>query len=449
MHGKTARLASEDKLLERPMFRNYWLARLLAQTAQGALLYGLLVLIVDRTERSIYGSLFVVCSIIPSLLFGLFGGWLADRLPQRLFLIVLNLVRAAIVTSLLRQSADLATIFVVTLGIWTVHQFFSPTESAVLARIVPVERLSEANSLANLALTLAQVLGMVMLAPLLLKLSDERILFLAVALLYAGAAFYLVQMGRLPGREPGERRRPPLALRRGWHVAVNDPPSFGALVDAVLISVGLSTLVVIVPHFLVRVLHTDAGNTVFVFAPAVVGLVLGLRLAPWLGRVLGHGRLATMGLIGFAAAIAGLGLVDQVVAFLQTTYLDLPRVEEALGLSTRTSATMLLSIPAGLCSALTNVAAKTVLLERTPEDARGQVHATQTTLANAISLIPTISAGVAVDLLDVRPVALVIASLLVAGAILGRRIGSRAASQDIAGRTAVVQPDIAPASRTR
>jgi MFS family permease len=449
MQDSAARVAPGDKLLKHPGFRDYWLARLLAQTAQGALLYGLLVLIVDRTERSIYGSLFVVCSIIPSLLFGLIGGWAADRLPQRLFMIVLNLVRAAIVATLLRQGADLPTIFAVTLGIWTVHQFFSPAESAVLARMVPVERLAAANSLSNLALTLAQVLGMVILAPLLLKLPDERYLFVAVSVLYAAAAVYLVRMGRLPGREPGQRRRPKLALRRGWRIAVNDPPSFGALLDAVLISVGMSTLVVIVPHFLVRVLNTDARNTVFVFAPAVIGLVLGLRLAPWLGSVIGHGRLATIGLVGFAAAIAGIGLVDQVVSFLQSTYIDLPRVEEALGLSTRTSATMLLSIPAGFCSALTNVAAKTVLLERAPEDARGQINATQSTLANAISLIPTLLAGLAIDLLDVRPVALVIAFLLVTGAVFGRRISSRAAVPGATDESGVMQPSVAPASRAR
>jgi hypothetical protein len=49
MQDSAARVEPDDKLLKHPAFRNYWVARLLAQTAQGALLYGLLVLIVDRT----------------------------------------------------------------------------------------------------------------------------------------------------------------------------------------------------------------------------------------------------------------------------------------------------------------------------------------------------------------------------------------------------------------
>jgi len=409
-------------LLAQPMFRNYWLARLLGQAGQGALLYGLLVLIVDRTDKSIYGSLFVVCSIVPSLLFGLFGGWLADRLPQRAFLIGLDVARAAIVALMLRTSADLTTIFAVTLGVWTVHQFYSPTENAIVARIVPASRLPDANSRANLALILAQVLGMVMLAPLLLKLPDERVLFGVVSALYLSAAWFHLRMGRLPGHEPGDKRRPPLAFRRGWQVARADRPIFAALLDAILIGVGMSALIVIMPHYLVRVLDTGADNTVFIFAPAVIGLTLGLQLAPWLGRLIGHGRIATLGLMGFALAIAALGLVDQLTVVLTDTFTGLGRLEESLGISTRTATTMLISVPAGFCSSLTTVGSRTVMLERAPEDVRGQLFATESTLGKIIALIPTLGAGLAVDLIDVRPVALIIAGLLVAGAIAGRRM---------------------------
>lgn len=414
---------SRTGLLREPQFGAYWLARLLGQTAQGALLYGLLILIADRTDRSIYSSLFVACSIVPSLLLGLPGGWAADRLPQRLTLIVLSLTRAALAFALLWNDIDLLAIFVVTLGIWTVHQLFSPMESAVLARLVPYERLPDGTSLANLALILAQVLGMVMLAPLLLKVGEPRILFAVVGLLYAASMVFYVRMGRLPTKHPTASKRQSISLRRGWDITVADRPAFGAMIDAILIGVGLSTLVVIVPYYLVQVLSTDAGNTVFVFAPAVLGLVAGLQIAPALGRFIGHARLAMIGIVGFAFAIAGIGLVDQVIEALGRSNVDLDQLEESVGISSRITATMLLSIPAGFFSALTNVAARTVLLERSPEESRGQVLATQSTASNAVALIPTFMAGIAIDILDVRPVAFAIAVLLLVGAVLGRRIG--------------------------
>jgi MFS family permease len=436
MFGRKTDETDNLKLLKDPVFRAWWNARLLSQTAQAALLYGLLILITDRTDRSIYASLYVVCSILPALAFGLIGGWMADRLPQRAFLIVLNLIRAGLVAFLLSSGASLTTIFAVTLGIWIVHQFFSPTESATVARIVPTDRLDNANALSNFALTLAQFFGMVLIAPVMLKLPDERVLFVVVAALYALAAVFLVRMGRLPGRDPGERRKPPLDLRRGWHVVVADRPAFGALIDAVLIGVGMSALVVIIPYYLVDVLDTGAGNTVFVFAPAVIGLVAGLQLAAFLGGLIGHTRLGLLGLLGFAVCIALLGLIDQFIEILNESRVELESLENQLGLSAATTATMLISIPAGFCSAVTNVSARTVLLERAPEDARGQVLATQSTLSNALALIPTIIAGLAIDLIGVRPVALAIALLLVVGSITGRRIGADQRAGDVVPATA-------------
>jgi MFS family permease len=410
-------------LLRDQQFAAYWVARLLGQTAQGALLYGLLILIAERTDRSIYSALFVACSIVPSILLGLPGGWVADRLPQRFAMIGFGIARVILVLFLLRSAFDLVAVFAVTLGIWIVHQFFSPTESSLLARLVPAARLPNATALANLALTLSQLIGMVVLAPLLLMPGDPRFLFSVVAILYGSSVVYYFRMGRLPARPDVTAAREPISLRRGWDVTIADRPAFGALIDAILIGVGLSTLVVIVPFYLVEVLSTDAGNTVFVFAPAVLGLVAGLQFAPFIGRFIGHARLATVGIVGFALSIACLGLVDQVVAFLQQTNIDLNRLEDGLGVPTRISATMLLSIPAGLFSAFVNVAARTVLLSRSPPNVRGQVIATQTTATNAVALVPTLMAGVAIDLLGVRPVAFVIAMLLLAGAVLGRRIG--------------------------
>jgi putative hydrolase of HD superfamily len=413
------------RLLQLDTYRAYWIGRLLTQTAQGALLYGLLILIVDRTDRGIFGSIFVLCSIIPSLVLGLLGGYVADRMPARAFMVSLNVVRALLVASLLRANADLPTIFLVTLGIWIVHQFFSPTEAALLARVTPPDRLSYGTSLSNLALTLAQVLGMVILAPLLLKLPDERFLFGVCAGLYlAGAAAY-ARIGRLSARDERVVRRQTFALRRGWQFALDDRPSFTALINEVLMGIGLATLVVIVPYYLESVLDTSAGNTVFVFAPAVLGLVIGLQFAPWIGRAIGPGRMSTIGLTGFLLVIAAFGLIDQVVALLREAQLPLGRIEASLGLSTRTSATMLLSVPAGFCSALTSVGARTVLLDRAPEGLRGQVLATQGVLGNAGALLPTLLAGLAIDVVGVRPVALLIALLLAAIAIASRVAGTR------------------------
>jgi len=413
--GSAPSQGREDfRLLDNDAFRAWWFSRLVAQTAQAALLYGLLILIVDQTNRSIYASLFVVCSIVPSLLFGLIGGWAADRLPQRALLTTLNVLRALVVIPLIREPDNLFVLFAVTIGIWTLHQFYSPGEAAVMARILPESRLADGTSMGNLALTLAQVAGMVILAPLLLRLPDARPFVAICAAGYAVAAIFMLDIGRLRPRESAGRTIP-FNLRRGWEIATSSGRAFNAFADAVLIAIGLSSLLAIVPAYLENVLNTGANNTVFVFAPAVIGLVVGLRIAPPLGRWLGHGRIAIAATICFAFSAAAFGAIDSVARLIDTAGIPLASVADQLGLPTRTAATMLVSIPAGFFSAIVNVAARAVLLEVAPDDARGQVFAMQGVIGNAGALIPTLLAGIAVDLLGARPVAIVLAlSLLVA-----------------------------------
>lgn len=419
---------AEGWLLAQPTFRRYWLARLLSQTGQSALLYGLLILIVDQTTSSIWTALFVICSILPSILLGLLGGAVADRLPQRLLLVALNLLRAAFVAPLVWRDTSLTLVFGVTLAVWSVHQFYSPAESALLARVVPQARFAGASSLSNLALSLAQLLGMVLLAPLLLKLGRPAVLFGLCTTLYALAALLVVHIGQLapvaspPDRAP--RASAGMSLRTGWRVTLRDPPAFAALLDWVLIGVGLSTLVVIVPQYLERVLETGAENSVYVFAPAALGLVVGLQLAPWLGRMLGYGRLATLGLFVFAVAIGLMGFVEQVVDLLGADGLVLGSLDE-IGIPPPVATTMLLAIPAGLAVSLVTVSARTELMLRVPEDVRARVFATQMTLANLAALIPTLLAGVLIDLIGVTPVAVVVAAALMVGALYGRRLGAR------------------------
>jgi Na+/melibiose symporter-like transporter len=79
-------------------------------------------------------------------------------------------------------------------------------------------------------------------------------------------------------------------LTAGIQFVRKDRPTLEAILDDVLVSVGMSALVVIIPFYLERVLGTSKENTVFVFAPAAIGLVLGLRAAPTLARIIGTRR---------------------------------------------------------------------------------------------------------------------------------------------------------------
>ncbi len=420
-------------LLNDPDFRMLWSSRLISQIGQGALLYAMLILVVDLSDRSIFNSLFVLCSIIPSIVFGLAGGVVADAVPRRTLLTLLNGFRFVFMLFIISApEPGLADVFAATLGIWVIHQFYSPGESSLLATLVPASRYTTAQSLFNLALTISQALGLVVFAPILLLAGGPRLVFAFCGMMFliAGAMTWL-----LPSINNGYRHRvrPRRTLRdtlgEGWRFARGDRQTFEAIMDDVLVGIGLSALVVIVPYYLERVLGTSKENTVFVFAPAALGLVLGLRVAPFLGRVIGERVSATASLFVFAICVGVLGFVDQTRDLL-TAGLRLPldRIGDALSISPLILVAMLVSVPAGFASAVVSVTARSIMLSRAPDHVRGQVIATQGLIGNLGALIPTLLAGIATDIFGVKPIAVAIALAIMLVALAAHMWGKRSAA---------------------
>jgi len=421
-----ARKPKPSSLLKDETFRIFWLSRVMAQTAQGALIYAFLLIVADRTDSATFNSLFVICSIVPSIAFGLPAGIVVDVLPRKPLLVTLNGLRFVFAVVLLVEQPSLPGIFAATLGLWTIHQFYSPTEGAMIASLVPRERYASAQALSNLALTLAQLAGLVILAPLLLKTAGPQALFAVCATLFFVAAGLVSMLPRsddhLVGVSHG-RRSLRDTLLDGWRGTRADHVTYNAMVDDVLIGIGMSALVVIMPLYLKRVLDTAAENTVFVFAPAALGLVIGLRYAPSISHLFGGERVATGGLIGFATCVGALGFVDSLRRFLvDDLRLPLNQVADLAGIPSLVVVAMLLSIPAGFCSAIVSVTARSLLLAHTPPSRRGQTVATTTLLANVGALAPTFLAGVAADLFGVEPIAVAIAVVMAVGAVAARTV---------------------------
>ena len=133
--------------------------------------------------------------------------------------------------------------------------------------------------------------------------------------------------------------------------------------------------------------------------------------------------------------VAALGFVEQTYDFLNDTLLfPLDQLTTAVGVSPLIFVAMLLSIPAGFASAAVNVAARSILLSRTPASLRGQVIATQGLMGNIAALVPTVLAGVATDIFGVKPIAVGIAVCIVIAAMAAHMLGRR--SSDV--------PNVAP-----
>ncbi len=418
----------EKSLLKDPTFRLFWLSRLMSQTAQGALLYALMILVIDLSARSFAVSLFVACSNVASMSLGLPAGMVVDNMSRRFMLTMLNGFRFAFMLAMVSIEPTLGAVFACTIGIWIIHQFYSPAEASLLADLVPRERYTEAQSLHNLALTISQGVGLAILAPLALLWGGAELVFVLAGSFWLIAGACTLLLPSIPVHSSaikGKKRRGFLqTLTAGLDFIKKDRQTLEAILHDVLVSVGMSALVVIIPFYLERVLNTSKENTVFVFAPAAVGLVIGLRMAPWAARAVGERFAAFAAVVAFGACIFMLGFIEQTYWFLNDIlHLPLDQITDALKISPMVLLTMIVSIPAGMAMSVVNVAARSILLHRTPGYVRGQVIASQGLIGNIVGLAPTLLAGIATDLFGVIPVAVGIAVLIVAGGILARHIG--------------------------
>src|SRR3990170_1805833 len=85
---------AEAPVLANRGFRLLWLSQICAQTAQNAVLFTLLVVVVAHTGSSTQGSVLVISYVMPSILLGMAAGLLVDRWRKREVLMTTSLLRA-------------------------------------------------------------------------------------------------------------------------------------------------------------------------------------------------------------------------------------------------------------------------------------------------------------------------------------------------------------------
>ncbi len=421
--------AEQGPVLANRQFSLLWLAQLCSQTAQNAILFALLVLVVDITGSSTQGSLLVLSYVVPSALFGMVGGLLVDRWRKRTVLMGTNVFRAGAALAFFFVGDHVWLIYVVMLGFSTTSQFFVTAETASIPFLVPRRQLMGANSLFNLAMTGSQFAGMVVLAPLFLKTYGSDALFIAGATAFLAAG---VLTRSLPQIEEvtGEANNAALTNRSGnaasqlaeaFRLIRADRQSYMAMLQLTMSSSLVLLFAVLVPRYMQQVLQVPADNAAFVFAPVGIGAILGLRLLPYLVARLGKTGVVVLGLSGLCLCLVALGLVERIAdALAGTEELNPFGAERLGGLSILVTLTMAFAGPLGLFYALVNAPAQTVLHERAPAEMRGRVFGSQLVLANLVSILPLLLVGGIADVYGVSPILLTIAAvvLLLAGVSL-------------------------------
>jgi MFS family permease len=412
-------LSREAVTLERPPansiwenrpFIRLWSAQAISQTAQNAIWFALMVLIEEATHSTTQIGLAIVSFILPSVIFTVPAGVLVDRTDKRLVLISTNWLRAFVVLGYLVFGGSVVAVFAVTFVFSVISQFFLPAEAAMIPTLVGRERLITANSLFNLTFTISQLVGIVFMAPIIIKFFGTGPLFLVIAFLFAlcgGLVFTLpsrsrVHMEGMAEEEIEAVRRFFSDLRETWHFLITDRVATVAMV--VLTSGATLTLItaMLAPRFVVTVLGIGADNTVFILAPAGLGMALGALLIGRLTRLASKELLIVAGLGGVALGMGLLAVVSPVwnLAFVPT--LEMVANSQALpGIVSLVVAVMVIASVTGFALSLVLIPSQTILQEQAPPASRGRIFAVQIMLGNLASLLPLVFVGGLADFIGV------------------------------------------------
>lgn len=425
-------------LLADGRFFSLWLSQGLSQTAQNALLFSLLVVVLGITGSSVSTSLLVLSFILPSIPLGFVVGVLLDRVDKRPVLVITNLLRAGACVGLFFFHDNEWGIYAISMGIATASLFFNPAVVALIPSMIPRERLVQANSLYNFTLTGSQLLGIVFIAPMVLKTAGPDGIFIGTTAMFLLAALFAARVSIVDRSEEmkltqGTFGSIPTEFRESWRVLTSDKYSVLALSQLIMSSTLVLLFAILIPRYMKEVLDVPPDSAALVFAPTGIGALVGLRFLPWVARR-GKNRVVVIGLAGIAVCLVLLALVNPIADVWRNAPGAL-RVTHLLRISLLQALVMAFAAPMGLFYALLNAPAQTVLHERAPPEMRGRIFATQVVSANFISLVPLLLIGAITDLVKVTVVLLLLAVVVGGLAVVSQRMGIREEQEAAAQRT--------------
>jgi MFS family permease len=428
--GRAAEPDSEGVLavLANRRFLALWLAQVATQVGANMVLYGLTILISERTNSSSAVSLLILTFLVPAVVFSAVAGVYVDRLDRRMILVVTNVLRAVAFLLMIVVDQSLVLVYLLNIFVSTLTTFFAPAEAAVIPALVERRQLLAANGLFVFTLQAAFAVGFALLGPLVVSLTGVSQLLIFVSILYFIAAALCIALPVISpargtftaGRAIGEAEAAVAGtlgqLREGIAYARSHHGIFWPLAYLAITASLIGVLGVLGPGFARDALGISPRNFVVVVLPLGFGLVMGILALNAYGRLLPRRRVIEGGLIALAISLALLSIAGPLSRFLSarsdTGIVDFGPIVSLL------SIVVLLALASGVAYGIVAVSAQTQLQEELPEDVRGRVFGVLNMLVSISSFLPIIVVGPVADTIG-TPNVLLICALLVGLAGLG------------------------------
>ena len=421
-------------LLKKRNFLRLWLAQLISMTILNASNYALLVLIEEITGSTTLVGLAIICFSLPAVLFGAPAGVVVDHLNKRSVLLWSNILRAiatfGFVISLLTNRHQLVSVYLLTLLIASIGQFFTPAEGASIPMLVSEDELMPALSLFSITFTLSQAVGFILLAPLVLSLipafhiftvsiTSIDMLYFIIGVLYlvCGLLVALIpvsgfsqkpssRIDQIGARSLGVIGNVWKEMSQGWGFIRRNNQLFLAVIQYSFAGVLLLVIGELATPLVTKLLQLSPNAMAFIFAPAGIGLVAGSIVMPHITHKVGKSRAIIIGSITFSIIITLVPLSTLLARHLQPT-----------GWNTNPILLVVIAVfmfIAGASLDFINIPAQTAIQEYTPDWIKGRVLALQLVLYNLCSIPVIFFVGAFADLFGLDRVIYILAATVLA-----------------------------------
>jgi MFS family permease len=269
------------------------------------------VQVYELTHSSFWVGMLGLAGLVPLVLFGLWGGAVADVVDRRPLLIASSCVTWAATWVLLLQAVLGLRSVPLLLALAAVQSvgfaMSSPTRGAIIPRLLPTELVASANTLHFTVSSVATVAGPLVAGVVLARLGFAWAYAIDAVLF----TFALYAAARLPKVPPlGDRARAGLrSVVEGLRFIVTRP------VLLMSFAVDIIAMVFAMP----RALFPEVASTRFgggggavgwLFASIALGAVAGGLLSGWIGRVRRQGVALVVAIAGWGIAVALAGLAS-------------------------------------------------------------------------------------------------------------------------------------------
>lgn len=424
-HGYSAVLRNRN-------FLALWMAQVLSNTALNGSFFLQLILIEEITGSSAQLAAVILAFSLPAVLLSALAGLVVDRVSKKYILLasnalrvltggVLALLASYLLANRLSGALFLSGIYILVFLTSAIGQFFAPAEGSTIPLLVRSGNLLPANSLFTITFTASQVLGLVILAPLGVKLIGITGSLWAAAAMYAGATLLVALLPRDRtvrtigvSESVSALQKPWNEIKEGWAFAMSRRTILTALLQLALVSALTMVMAMLAPGYAVRVLGLSPEDATYVFWPAGAGMLLASIAIGRYGNRVPRAALASAGMFGMGLSLAGLAWAGG-----GSGPFDRPLFQDHPELVISTAAMiMFFSLTAGIAMAMINIPAQTLVQEESNDAVRGRVFAIQFTLSNALGIPPMLFVGNLADILGIPRVTFGIAVFIVLLAVL-------------------------------